>query len=136
MKKIIFLLFAPVILMTFLTFTPVVSIARADGPVDINSQQGFGNGGEISTAFGSSDNPTDPRTIVSNIIKVALGLLGIIFIVLLIYAGFKYMTSQGNEEQVDSAKKQIVSAIIGLIIILSAYGITVFVTKAIINATK
>ena len=76
-----------------------------------------------------------PAIIISLIIKVLLGFLGIIFIVLLIYAGFKWLTSAGNEEQISAAKKTIVTAIIGLTIVLAAYIITVFVLDKIIEAT-
>lgn len=136
MKKILFLIILPVLFCQFFTFTPVVSIAQADGPADINSQQGFGDGGEIPTAFGATDKPVDPRTVISNIIKIVLSLLGIIFIGLLVYAGFTWMTSNGEEEKVSKAKDTIIRAVIGLIIIIAAYGITIFVTKAVINSTK
>jgi hypothetical protein len=137
MKKIIFLALLPVLFFQIFTFTPIISLARADGPTDINNQQGFGTGGQIPGAFGAAASaPADPREIAANIIKVVLGLLGVIFVVLLIYAGFKYLTSQGNEDQIDSAKKQILYAVIGLLIILSAYGLTVFILKSVINATN
>jgi len=136
MKKIQFLVILPIIFIQLFTFTPYIPLARADGPTDIANQQGFGNGGEISTAFGETGEPTDPRVIISNIIKTVLGLLAIIFIVLLIYAGFSWMTAGGEEEKVTKAKETITRAIIGLAIILSAYGVTLFVMKAIINSTK
>ena len=53
--------------------------------------------------------------------------LGIIFLVLLIIAGFKYMTASGNEEQVKSALKHITQAVIGLVIVLSACGISYWI---------
>lgn len=135
MKKAVFFVILPILFIQFLAFAPATPIAKADGPTDISNQQGFSDS-EIPTAFGSTNKPTDITTIVSNIIKIVLGLLGIIFVVLIVYAGFRWMTSSGNEDQIDSAKKQIVSAIIGLIIILSAYGITLFIVKAIANATN
>jgi hypothetical protein len=135
MKKIIFSALLAVIFFQFFTFTPIISLARADGPADINTQEGFNNG-EIQEAFGATSEPADPRVIVSNIIKVILTLLAIIFIVLLVYAGFTWMTSGGEEEKVNKAKDTIVRAVIGLVIILSAYGVTIFVTKSIINSTK
>ena len=72
---------------------------------------------------------TDIRLIIANIIRVALGLLGIIFLVLLLYGGYLWMTAGGNEEQVGSAKKILLNSIIGLLIILSAYGIVIFVMR-------
>lgn len=72
----------------------------------------------------------DENTLISTIgqiINVCLGLLGIIFIVLIILAGFKWMTAQGSEEEVKSAKASLKTAIIGLIITLSAYAIWEFI---------
>lgn len=72
---------------------------------------------------------TDIRIIIANVIKVALGLLGTVMVILLLYAGFIWMTAGGNEEKIGEAKKILTNAVIGLIIILSAYGIVLFVMK-------
>lgn len=77
----------------------------------------------------------DPRVIVSNLIGQGLGYLGIIVVVIVLWAGFKWMTSGGNEEKVTDAKKTLVSLVIGLAIMLSAYSIVTFVIKALTNAT-
>ncbi|MDD5528036.1 MAG: pilin [Patescibacteria group bacterium] len=135
MKKIILFLALPIFLLNLSAMT-LIFPAQAQSPTDINSQQGFGNSGAIANAFGQSGEPTDIRTIVANIIVAILGLLGTIFIVLILYAGFKYMTSMGNEEQTSEARGQIVSAVIGLAIILAAYAITSFVTSCLIGATS
>ncbi|MBT6691236.1 VWA domain-containing protein [Candidatus Parcubacteria bacterium] len=71
---------------------------------------------------------------VASIINIVLGLLGIIAVVLIIYGGFLWMTSKGNTDQVQRAKMVIISAVIGLVIILSAYAITRFVLGALENA--
>jgi len=78
---------------------------------------------------------TDIRTIIANIIKVALGLLGIVAVGLMLYAGFEWMTAGGNEEQIGTAKKIMVNAAIGLAIILSAYTIVSFVMNKLLEAT-
>ncbi len=72
---------------------------------------------------------TDIRLIIANIIKVALSLIGIIMVILMLYGGFLWMTAGGNEEQIGKAKKVLINAVIGLIIILSAYSIVLFVMK-------
>jgi len=132
MKKIAILLALPLFLLNF--SLALFALPALAAPTDINQQVGFGNGGTaVSGAFGGT--PLDIRAIVSNIIVGVLGLLGTIFIVLILYAGFRYMTSMGNEEQTGDAKAQIVSAIIGLAIILAAYAITSFVSSCLIGAT-
>ncbi|MFZ2803968.1 MAG: Ig-like domain-containing protein [Patescibacteria group bacterium] len=79
---------------------------------------------------------TNPITIAVRIINVALGLLGIILVALILYAGFIYMTSGGEAAKTTQAKKIITNAIIGLIIILSAWAITNFVIANLLNATQ
>ena len=83
------------------------------------------------TGLGSED----IRFTIASIIRVALGLLGTIALILVLYAGFKWMTAAGNEEQVGDAKKILAAAVIGLVIILSAYSITRFVTERLLIAT-
>jgi hypothetical protein len=74
--------------------------------------------------------PTDDiRLVVARIIRVALGLLGIIMVVLIMYGGYLWMTAGGNGDQVDKAKKVLTNAAIGLAIILSAYAIVAFVMR-------
>src|SRR3989338_10207064 len=67
------------------------------------------------------------ETVVAGIISVFLGLLGIIFVILIIVAGFNWMTAAGDEAKIEKAKKLISRAIIGLIIIVAAYAIPKFV---------
>jgi len=69
--------------------------------------------------------------IIQTVISAFLGLLGIIFLVLIIYAGFNWMTAQGDEEKVTKAKDTLTRAIIGLIIITAAYSITYFVFSSL-----
>ena len=70
---------------------------------------------------------SDPRKIASRIINIFLGLLSIIAVSLIIYAGFVWMTSEGNEEKISKAKGILKSAIIGLVIVLSSWGIVTFI---------
>lgn len=88
----------------------------------------------VSEAAGVSGG-ADLIAIIGRIINIFLGFLGVVFLVLLIYAGYLWMTSAGNPETVEKAKKTIRNAVIGLIIIASAWAITAFVLNALIGAT-
>ena len=77
----------------------------------------------------------DIRTTVASIIRVAMGLLGIVAVVIILIGGFTWMTAGGNEEKVGEAKKWIFAGVIGLAIILSAYALTNFVINSLVNAT-
>ncbi|MDP3899982.1 MAG: hypothetical protein Q8Q23_02775 [bacterium] len=84
------------------------------------------------SVFDQTGEPTDSlQVIIANIVNAFLGILGVIFIILTIYAGYLWMTAGGNEEQVTRAKKYIANSIIGVIIIIAAYAITYFVINAI-----
>lgn len=89
------------------------------------------DGIQANTGLGNDD----PRFIAANIINIVLGFLGIIALILILYAGFKWMTAAGNEDRVTEAKKLLVAAVIGLIIILSAFALSSFVLDAIFRAT-
>lgn len=72
---------------------------------------------------------------VSTVIKAVLALVGTMFLVLTIYAGILWMTAQGNDEMVTKAVGIIKASVIGLVIIMSAYAITFFVTSKLVGAT-
>ena len=69
----------------------------------------------------------DPREVAGRIINFALGFLGLIAVLIIIYAGFKWMTSGGSEEKIAEAKKILIAGVIGLIIILSSWALATFI---------
>ena len=96
--------------------------------------------GQLGAAAGSNGanfgNPTDPRILAANIIKIILGVLGTIFLVLAVYAGFLWMTAGGEEENISKAKKMLYNAVIGLAVVLSAYSLTLFVSSRLLEAIQ
>ncbi len=94
--------------------------------------QGLKSAGDILTKVANPEQTGlsgDLATTVATVIKAVLALVGTIFLVLTIYAGILWMTAQGNEEQVTKAVGIIKASVIGLVIIMSAYAITAFVTS-------
>jgi len=89
-----------------------------------NDQEGIS---EVGRIFG--DQKTDIRAIVGNLIQVILGLLAVIFLALTIFAGFRYMTANGNEDQTKKAIAQIRDSVIGLLIVLASWAITLMVLR-------
>lgn len=77
----------------------------------------------------------DLRVTIGNIIRIILGFVGVIAIVLVLYGGFVYMTSGGEEAKVAKAKKILINSFIGLAIVFSAYAITSFVISRLSEAT-
>lgn len=68
-----------------------------------------------------------PAELIGQVINGVLAFLGVIFLILMIYGGYLWMTAAGNETQVEKAKDIIRDSIVGLIIILAAYVITYFI---------
>ncbi|SRR6056297_930597 len=83
---------------------------------------------EVGEGSGFAEaNETTLSSTAGQIVSILLGFLGIIFVVLIIYAGFKWMTAAGNEDKVKEARAMITRATIGLIIIIGAWGIWAFI---------
>ena len=123
MKKIIVLVF---ILAVFINIQAVQ--ASLINNTDIQTQaESFREGAGLASANGDAS----LGGIVATLINTFIGLLAIIFIVLLVMAGYKYMTAGGNEDKTKEAIDSIRRAIIGLIIIFSAYAITYFVFNSL-----
>ena len=80
---------------------------------------------DVKAVYGGRQ-PEDIRIVATKIIQWALGFLALIFLVLIIFAGFKWMTSGGNEEEVKKAQSLMKNAVIGLIIILVAWSLTYY----------
>lgn len=91
---------------------PVIASATAYTIDDVGSSVGLGT--------------SDLKTSVVNIISWVLGIMALIAVALIIFAGFIAATSQG-EERGEKAKQVIVAAVIGLVIILISWAIVVFV---------
>ncbi len=105
---------------------PLVSKA-AGGPTVIQKLQSAGGGAGYSTA-GNGD---AIFAYVGLIINVALSLLGLIFLTLIIYGGYVWMTAGGDESKVEKAKQTFGRAVIGLVIVICAYAIAHFAVPAI-----
>ncbi len=78
----------------------------------------------------------DPRIVTVMIINIVLSFLGLIALVVVLFGGFKWMTSGGNQEQVGQAKKMLIAGLIGLVIVLLSWGIATFVIDQVVKITK
>ncbi|TAL19965.1 hypothetical protein EPN90_02025 [Patescibacteria group bacterium] len=101
--------------------------AAAQAPVNVGLTP------EVSQAIGLGTQ--DIRVTAARIIRNLMGLLGIVAVLLILYGGWLWMSSQGEEEKVTKAKQVLTSAVIGLAIILSAMAIAQFVLRSLEEAT-
>lgn len=117
---------------TIFTFT-LLSVFFIIGVDIAHAQELVQNLGEVNKEAGLGT--ASLGTIVARIIRIFFGILGMIAISLCIYAGFKWMTAQGDAKQVDEAKEILKNGIIGLLIIFASFGISEFVMSKLFGAT-
>jgi heme/copper-type cytochrome/quinol oxidase subunit 2 len=91
-----------------------------------------GTGQDMATTMGLSADKSLAE-IIASIINIVLSVLGVVLVVLIIYAGIKWMTSS-DEKGVGDAKKILMNAIVGLVIIVAAWAITSFVVSSIMTS--
>jgi hypothetical protein len=96
---------------------PIVTLAEI--PTDMLGKTGIGE------TLGGRD--VDLIVVIGNIVKFVLSFLAIVFVILIIYSGFKWMTAGGDSKKVDDAKSVMKNAIIGLIIVMCSYAIATVV---------
>ncbi len=108
-----------------------IPVAVHAAPTLKDARGTFTDAGEV--AFGGQ--PPSLQATAANLIRSGLGLLGIVFVGLIIYAGVLWMTAGGEDKKVAKAKETIISAVIGLTITVGAYAITNFVISSLVTAT-
>lgn len=67
--------------------------------------------------------------VISNVVNAALALSAVVAVFLIVYAGFQYVTSGGDKEKVDSARKRLTYAIIGLVFIFLSFLVIKFISQ-------
>lgn len=139
MKKI--LIFSILILSLSFWLLPLTLQAQTDITDDVSAGEATSENriiNRLQSIGSSSGYNTDSQTasvprIVGLIINALLSLTGVIFIILTVYAGFNWMTSEGNEEKVKKSISTIKASVIGLIVTLSAWTIWNFIFDRLIS---
>jgi magnesium-transporting ATPase (P-type) len=123
-------LFTLIFLFSLVAVPTLPSLAQSDS---------FGFGEKLNNvAQQSGYNPGNEPTLdqrISSFISLFLSFLGVIFMILMIVGGFNWMTAGGDEQKIDKAKDTIRAAIIGIIIIIAAYAVSIFIVSRIWGAT-
>lgn len=103
-----------------LSFTPVLPAQAACSGVDCitDGSNSAKTGGE------KSDSVPEILKTVTNTLLFAIGAISVIFI---IFGGFKYVTSNGEQASVKSAKDTIMYAVIGLVAAIAGWAIVDFI---------
>ena len=103
-----------------LVITPFMAAAQFTLP----NPEGTGLGGGLS-------GETSVTAFIFRIINIALALAGLIAVLYLVIGGFRYITAGGNEDAAGSAKKIILNAVIGIIVIILSFVIVRVVSSAL-----
>jgi uncharacterized membrane protein YwzB len=106
---------------------PTLALAQASNPVAAGLTKAAGNTGLRNLCAGQGDVRDCIAGIIGNLIGVVLGFVEVVLFLLFLWAGFKWMTAQGEEKQVKEAKQMIRDAVIGLVVIGLSYLLTQFV---------
>lgn len=85
-------------------------------------------GGINPSDIGITDPVKDANSLVSNFLVPVYTWAGILCVIVIIVAGYFYVVSAGNASMIKRAKDAILGSVIGLVVILSAFIITQFVT--------
>jgi hypothetical protein len=79
--------------------------------------------------------PSDFQAVVTRVIGMLLGIFGSVALLVIIWAGFRYLTSGGNAQRAEAAKKTFLNALIGFVIVLLAFVILRVIETLIIRGT-
>lgn len=116
-------------LMVMIFFTPLLSMAAAaPPPFDPNASDTKEPSIELLKL-----QRADVFSTISGIINYALTFLGLVALVLMLYAGAIWMLARGNEEEVRKAQDILKGGFIGLVIILGSYAVSRFVFDNLVN---
>jgi hypothetical protein len=116
-----------------LVFVLSIALIPAMGQAVISPQSVGIDSGSAAAGLGLGDK--SPLETATALINTAMLFLGIIAVCIILLAGFKWMTAGGNEDKIGEAKKLMTSGVIGLVILLSAWGIAKYVIQQSINVT-
>lgn len=84
---------------------------------------------EIQGGNSGYSDSTNLMEYLGTLVTILFSLLGVIFISLMLYSGFNWMTARGDEGKVETAQKTIMRAVIGLVITVSSYALWAYVFK-------
>ncbi|MFA6410023.1 MAG: hypothetical protein WCW26_00395 [Candidatus Buchananbacteria bacterium] len=127
--------FKTIIIATYLLsilLVPMIALAADNGPIGTLLNEAAGSQG-AGYKTSETDEGTGLAILAGMLVRMFLSLLGVIFISYTIYGGFLWMTAAGNDEQVKKGKNVIRDGVIGLIVVLSAASIYIFITQAMIG---
>ena len=118
MKKLIIIIFGIIILFSAIFFCQkanAYTFGTGEFSLNVNPTTSFGEG------------ETGTSAAISRIFNITITVSEVIFIILLLIGGIMYLTALGNDEQVGKARKLMLEAVIGIVIVLAAWALGTFI---------
>lgn len=111
------------LLLVFLTTSSAV-FARYPTEVDEGSGSGSTGGALGKIDLSKLGVPSDVNAIIGGLVQLVYAVAGIAFFFMFILGGLRYLTAGGDEKAAASARATLTQAMIGLVIVVSAFLIT------------
>lgn len=128
-KLISLIIFGLIGLIASLATPAVIAAGSTNDPCSTSLPQSVR---EANGCPGTSVKKAD--TVIVTVLDSIIGILGLVAVIFVVVGGVKYMTSAGDPGKVESAKKTIIYALIGLIVCALAFAIVNFVANAVNKA--
>ncbi len=119
-------------LLPFLLLGPLKAMAQQYGTIlpDCGQRALTGIPVPCSPLFIGPAGKLTATGVIIAIINIALWIVGLLAVLFVIVGGFRYITAHGNEEQAEAAKKTLLHAIIGIVIVMLSF----VIVRVIVNA--
>lgn len=108
------------------TFIQLIVAHKALAQSDIRKKIDKAAGDYYKTLTGAESGQLKIAEFIGLLINALLGFLGVLFMILIIYAGYLWMTARGNEDQVNRSQTILRNSVIGMVIVSAAYAIVLF----------
>ena len=121
------------------SFMALPAVSYAQEAVNIQNCVGGGTSVDLGTTGCPDSNTAGGTTAINNTIKTIVNvfsaIVGVISVIMIIFGGFKYITSGGDSGNIASAKNTIIYAVIGLVVVALAQFIVQFVLNRVAGTT-
>lgn len=135
--------FFTVLIISLMTFLPVIvpvggslAYATSSSLSDLCSGITGSSTGSSTTSCGSSSTSSTLGTLAHTIVTTFTYIVGVISVIMLIVAAFKYVTSGGESSKVSSAKNTLIYALVGIVVVIAAQVIVSFVANTTSTAVN
>lgn len=115
-------------------FAPVIALAESAGSAVLGGINKTADQAQLSK--GAEGDPTDNLAVMlGRGINYMFGVVGVVFLVVILIGGYKWMAAGGNTDEISKAKTFILNGIFGLIVIFVAYALVFVILASLAGST-